>query len=218
VLTRSRGLSIILLALACLYGVADAFIKGHHGGTRSAIGNMSAPWALIPLLATAFVRPSRVVAGALIGASFTIAALASYLWVRVARGGGSHGYAALTVASLGNRWFVLGSIGGAALGALGAQLAKGRKWTAIGMISASLMVLEPLSRVVWATVKGEPPRTLIPSPEVWVVEVLCGGVAWFVLRNRLARGRYAVNSERSPTALGPLRVSDRDDQPYSMPN
>ena len=170
-------------------------MKGHHGGTRNAIGNVSAPWALIPFLAAAFIRPRRAIFGPFIGALSTVAALASYSLVRAARSGSPHRYAEMSLTSMDNRWFLLGIFGGAVLGALGALLAERRKWAAIGMLTASLLVLEPVARIIWALVMGEPPRTLIPSPGVWALEVLCGGVGLFAFHVCFARAHHALNRE-----------------------
>lgn len=118
------------------------------------------------------------------GALSTIAALASYSLARTARDAIPHVYVGMTLAPLENRWFLLGTIGGAVLGALGTLLAKRRKWTLFVAFIASLLILEPVLRVTWAMIKGEPPRTLVPSAGVWWIEVLCGGVIWFAFSIR----------------------------------
>jgi hypothetical protein len=101
----------------------------------------------------------------------------------------------MTLASLENRWFLLGTIGGAALGALGTLLATRRKWTLLVALTASLLILEPVLRVTWAMIKGEPPRTQVPIAEMWWIEVLCGGVIWFAFCIRLARNHLSLKRE-----------------------
>lgn len=119
--------SLALLILLCAFATLDAIVKGHHGGVRNAIGNISAPWALIPFLSGAFVLPRRLIVGASVGAVSTVAALACYSLVRVGVGfevGMQHRDASsMVIAAGGNRWFLLGALGGAGVGAVGSRLA-----------------------------------------------------------------------------------------------
>lgn len=185
---------VLLLLVVCVFAAVDAIIKGHHGGTRNAIGNVSAPWALIPFLSAAFLGTRRLAVGALVGATSTIAALASYSLVRAASGfgmGSQHRDASsLLIGSLGNRWFLLGALGGAAFGAIGSWLAVRGQWGLVTAVVTSLLVLEPAARITWAIAEGEDARTLVPDPAVWVVEVLCGSAAGlgFWLRGTFRRG------------------------------
>jgi Family of unknown function (DUF6518) len=187
--------TVLVLVAICAFATVDAIVKGHHGGTRNAIGNASAPWVLIPFLAGFFLRPRSLRFGALVGAVSTITALATYSIVRVVSGfnpgGRSQGDGAALITSLGNRWFLLGVIGGAALGALGSSLAVRRQWAAVAGVIASVLVMEPVARVIWAIVKGEAARTLVPSPVVWTAEVVCGCAVWAGFWLRSARHRSA---------------------------
>jgi hypothetical protein len=83
----------------------------------------------------------------------------------------------MVISSLENRWFVLGVLGGAALGAVGSRLAVHREWAVVAVVVASVLVMEPGARIVWAIANGEPARTLVPSPVVWTIEILCGCTA-----------------------------------------
>ena len=189
----------LTLLLVCAFATVDGLVKGHHGGMRNAVGNISAPWALVPLLASAFVKPFRLVLGALVGLASTLAALVCYSVVRaVAFGGGSQyrDTSSVVIAAATNRWFLLGAVGGAMLGAVGARLAIRRQWAVLATIAASLLVFEPAARILWALAKGEPARTLVPGPVVWFAEVCCGVAIVIVSRlrgdrivNRLRRGR-----------------------------
>jgi hypothetical protein len=182
-------LLLSLLAI-CAFAAIDAVIKGHHGGTRNAIGNVSAPWALIPFLSAAFVRPRRLAFGGLVGAGSAIAALACYSLVRpenaLAMGSEPRGISSLLVGSLGNRWLLLGALCGAVLGIVGSWLAKKKQWGLVTAVVTSLLVLEPGLRITWAIAKGEGARTMVPSPAVWVVEVLSGCAAGLVFWLRRA--------------------------------
>jgi hypothetical protein len=48
-MSRGRKLGLLLFA-AVGFGVLVAVIKGQEAGVRSALGNMSAPWMLVPFL------------------------------------------------------------------------------------------------------------------------------------------------------------------------
>ena len=78
---------LILFVVICAFAAVAAVVKGHHGGVRNAIGNLSAPWVFVPFLAGAFVLPRRLALGALVGTASTAAALACYSFVRAAGGG-----------------------------------------------------------------------------------------------------------------------------------
>jgi hypothetical protein len=188
----------LLLIVVCAFATVDALVKGHHGGMRNAVGNVSAPWALLPLLSGAFVKPRRLGFGALVGMASTLAALVCYSVVRaVAFGGGPQHRDAgsVVIAAATNRWFLLGAVGGALLGAAGARLAVRRQWAVLVAIAAAFLVLEPAARILWAVTKGEPARTLVPGPVVWLGEVCCG-VA-IVIGSRLRGDRIANRLRRS---------------------
>jgi hypothetical protein len=165
---------LLLFVGVCAFGVADAIVKGHHGGVRNAIGNVSAPWAILPFLAGAFVTPRRVGVGALAGAAASVAALASYSFVRA--GGSDIGGQGGLLAAAGNRWFILGFVGGFVLGAGGAWLAARGSWGLVIAIVASLFAIEPAVRMLWALTKSEPLGTLVPSRIVWSAEIFSGCV------------------------------------------
>jgi hypothetical protein len=174
-MSQKRRLKIPLAVLGVVaFTAADALIKGHHGGTRNAVGDISATWALLPFLAGTPVTSRRVaLSGVVAGASSTVFALATYAFVRASlysHGASHHALPAM----LGNRWLLLGVGGGAVLGLLGARLASRRRWNIVAAISASLLVAEPLARIVWASCRGESPRALLPSSSVWAIEVGCG--------------------------------------------
>src|SRR3954451_8426638 len=69
-----RGVSVVSLAFAALaFGATIAAIKGQDVGFRDALGNMSAPWVLVPFVAGARVR--SLWRGALLGVGVTLLAL-----------------------------------------------------------------------------------------------------------------------------------------------
>jgi hypothetical protein len=187
---RRQGLLqlVLILVVACAFAAVDAIVKGHHGGTRNAVGNLSAPWALIPFLSSAFALPRRRFTGAVVGTASTLAALASYSLVRMGAfgEGGSRGFDSFIASAAANRWFLFGAIGGAIVGATGSWLAAKGRWGMVIAAVASLLVLEPAARVLWAIAKGEAARTLVPTPTVWAVEILCGCAVALGFRLRTA--------------------------------
>jgi len=178
---------LILFVVICAFAAVAAVVKGHHGGVRNAIGNLSAPWVLVPFLAGAFVLPRRLALGALVGTASTAAALACYSFVRAA-GGGSGRASFDLIAASGNRWLLIGVIGGVGLGATGSWLAARGRWTVVTAVVAGLLVLEPVARMFWAITRGYPVGTFVPSPVVWSVEILCGCAS--VIGFHVLRARY----------------------------
>ena len=70
-MTGSRELAALLVG-GFAFGLAMAAIKGQDPGVRDAVGNMSAPWVLLPFLAG--TRYSRVLHSAWAGVAITLAA------------------------------------------------------------------------------------------------------------------------------------------------
>lgn len=195
--------SLALVLAICVFGAADTLIKGGHGGARNAVANISAPWLLISFLSAAIIAPRRISLGALVGALSTCAALVSYSTIRALRAfhtGGHAGLAANVTSALTNRWFLLGVAGGAALGAVGSRLARRRQWMAVALVVGSVLLMEPIARIIWAVAKDEPARTLVPSPTVWAIEVAVGSAASLavVLQNRQQRKRSDPSIHGSP--------------------
>ena len=63
---------------------------------------------------------------------------------------------------------------------------------AVALVAGSVLVLEPVARIIWALAKEEPARTLVLSPAIWTIEVVvgCTAVLAGVLRNR-QRGKHS---------------------------
>lgn len=167
---------LLIFVGVCAFGVLDAIVKGHHGGMRNVIGNISAPWAILPILAGSIAVPRRLAVGALAGVASTVAALASYALARgeSLRLSQSGGATLATISPIGNRWFLLGLVGGIALGASGSWFARRQRWGAVVVVVAGLLVLEPAARVLWAVMRGDAVSTFVPYRVVWGIEVLCG--------------------------------------------
>jgi hypothetical protein len=76
---RSRAVArVFLIFLAAMaFGVAMSVLKGNDVGIRDDIGNLSAPWLLLPFFAGAAMR-GRGLAGAAVGLAATSAALMAF--------------------------------------------------------------------------------------------------------------------------------------------
>jgi hypothetical protein len=106
----------------------------------------------------------------------------------------------MVLSPLTNRWLLLGVVGGAALGAAGSRLALRRQWMVVALVVGSALVMEPVARIIWALAKGEPARTLIPTPVVWSVEIMVGCAAMLVVvvRNLRRREHSAMPTRDAP--------------------
>jgi hypothetical protein len=156
---RGTGRAVLTLLVALAFGLVDAALKGHHGGLRDAVGNVSAPWLMLPLVAGAFITRGRPLVGALAGiASVLTALIAFYLVGQHILSLGVGGHSTRRALSLGaavtNRWFESGMIAGLGFGAVGAWLA-GRDL--LGMVAAALaalLVFEPAAHVAYMAALG----------------------------------------------------------------
>jgi hypothetical protein len=119
-MTGSRELAVLLVS-GFAFGLVMAAVKGQDAGVRDAVGNMSAPWVLLPFLAG--TRYPRILHSALAGVAITLAAffgfylaeaaildlgpLPWYTDLRLTLGSG-HAYEAWGIAS----GFLYGALGG----------------------------------------------------------------------------------------------------------
>ena len=164
----------ILLLVAAGFGIGDSVLKGNGGGIRSALGNTSAPWLLLPFAGGAVVGRGRMLLGAAVGLFLSLAALASFYaansyvlqlgphpWIVDLR---------LTFDG-GKKFFVLALLSGPVLGGLGGWWAR-TKSIVVPMGIAILFVLEPI--IAMATRSSG-------SAVVWAGEVMVGIVAVLLL-------------------------------------
>src|SRR5256885_12384344 len=114
--TMTRRLEIALLLLSGVaFGVLIAIVKGHDFDARDALGNLSAPWVLIPFVAG--TRFSRLWQSAAAGIAVTLAAFFGFYVAEAA------------ILDLGtDSWTVR----------LGLTLGSGRVWETWGLASGSV--------------------------------------------------------------------------------
>jgi hypothetical protein len=172
--TVSRVLLIVLAATA--FGVAMSVLKGNDVGIRDDIGNLSAPWLLLPFFAGAAMR-GRGLAGAAVGLAATYAALmAFYVANAFVLDLGPHSLLVdlrLTVGATGY-WFPRGLVSGPVFGALGA-LWRRRGYSTLAAVAVILLLdAEPLFWVAAHRTGGVASFDFEPSLVVSVGEALVG--------------------------------------------
>ncbi len=183
---RRRLLWVLLGAVA--FGVLIAVVKGQEDDVRNVIGNMSAPWVVLPFLAgMAFRRPLR---GALVGVLATeVAFLAFYVAEAVILDLGPHPWYVDLKLTVGTVYIyeTLGLVSGAVYGALGALFAK-RRTTRLTATVGAAFVAEPL--IVWVMWKGSiwGGPGILDYPALWIGEVVLG-LCLIALPYDLARRR-----------------------------
>lgn len=164
-----RRLATLVVA-AVAFGVGDSILKGNGGGVRSALGNTSAPWLLLPFAGGAIVGRERMAVGAAVGLALSLVALGSFYSANayVLQLGPHPWIVDMRLAfDGGKKFFVLAILSGPAFGLLGCWWAKTRSIVVpIGM--AILFVLEPFAAL--ATQSSG-------SAVVWAGEVAVGVVA-----------------------------------------
>ncbi len=169
-----RRLLLIVLA-AAVFGAAMSIIKGNGVGIRDDIGNLSAPWLLLPFFAGAAVRGGRR-AGAAAGLAATLAALIGfYVANAFVLDLGPHSLRndlRLTVGGSGY-WLLRGFVSGPVLGALGA-LWRRRGYSTLGVAVILLLDAEPLFWAVAHRTGGVASFDFHPSLAVSLGEALVG--------------------------------------------
>lgn len=173
----ARTPAIRLLAAAIGFGVLVAAIKGQDPGVRDALGNMSAPWVVVPFLAG--MRCPSVSRATLMGVGCTLAAFLGFYAAEAAiLDLGSHPWYVDLRLTLGagriyEEW---GLASGALYGALGGLWAT-RRLAAAPLAVALAFICEPaivlaLERAgVWGGSGG-----LLTYPALWVAELAVGVV------------------------------------------
>lgn len=172
----SRRPPVLLLA-AFLFGLAVAVVKGSDAGVRDSIGNISAPWLLLPYLAGMTARNWR--RGALLGATACFVALAGfYVAEAIVLDLGDHPLLtdlALTLGA-GRIYFIAGAIFGPIFGAVG-RASRGRRLPVTALVVGFLLVGEPPAVFAALAAYGVNPSytgMVIAYPGLWIGELVLG--------------------------------------------
>jgi hypothetical protein len=149
-----------ILAMALLFGVVASYVKGFDAGLRGDLGNLSAPWVLLPFLAALSCR--SIVRGAWVGLTASVIALVGFYAVQTFMlqghlGGGGYLRELVTEVRANRIYLLAGAATGPAFGALGAWFGRTyRQWTWVAV--GGLLVGEIC---VVALVQGQ---QLLPAP------------------------------------------------------
>jgi hypothetical protein len=169
---------VVVGVVAVSFGVLMSALKGNGGGIRDQIGNLSAPWLLLPFLASAYASRGRILRGALVGVAVSMLALCGfYVANSLVLQLGPHPWIddLRLAVSGGRRWFVLAFLSGPTLGAIG-SLWRRTGANLVALLTFALLVAEPLAD--WVLQGGAAPGWVTGlQPIVWVGESAVGVIA-----------------------------------------
>jgi hypothetical protein len=171
-----RRLSLASLVLAALaFGAAIAVIKGQDVGFRDALGNMSAPWVLVPFVVG--MRARSLWRGALLGLTVTLLALLGFYVAEAAvLDLGSHPWwVDLQLTMKWNLYDSWGIVSGLLYGSLGA-LWSARRSLVAGVAVGVAFLGEPVVAFLLAHA-GIWDAELLHYTWLWVAEVIAGMAA-----------------------------------------
>jgi hypothetical protein len=173
----ARAAGIILAAL--LFGVAVAVLKGGSTGIRDSLGNVSAPWLLLPYFAGRATR--GWLKGSLLGLAACLTSLAGF-YIAEAFILDLGGHPVLTNLALtlgaGRSYFIAGIVVGPLFGAIGGAAGRYR-----GLITATVVGLtlvgEPLAVFAWLAgqhIDAADTGFVVQYPALWIGEIVLGCV------------------------------------------
>jgi Family of unknown function (DUF6518) len=191
-----RTISVMIGAVA--FGVIAAILKGNDAGVRDSIGNISAPWLLLPFFAGRTQR--GVLRGAAIGAdACLLACVGFYAAESIVLDLGPHSW--LTDLQLavraGRQYFLAAIICGPLFGVLGAAQPRWRRVLTAGVVGLTL-IGEPPAVFLWLARTGVAPSDtgmVTAYPILWIGEMVLGLALMIVVTLRsygsLGRSRSA---------------------------
>jgi hypothetical protein len=171
----------LVLVVACGFGVAESLFKGDYVGLRGGIGNLAAPWIVLPMACAAVAAPGRLGHGAAIGLITTLAALLGfYLANAYLLNLGPHSslHDVAYMLETNSVWFKAGVISGPVTGALGSWLIRRGRF-ALAAVGAAVVVCEPF--VVYLYLHLRLGAVIAPGGSDWraayVLEAVAGVIA-----------------------------------------
>jgi hypothetical protein len=141
---RTAPALLLVVLAAAAFGAAMSVLKGNDVGIRDDIGNLSAPWLLLPFFAGAAMQRRELAAVAGLAAT-VVALVAFYVANAFVLDLGPHSLATdlrLTLGATGY-WLPRGLVSGPVFGALGG-LWRRRGYPTIGVAVLLLLDAEPL--------------------------------------------------------------------------
>ena len=182
---RARSTPLLFLLLGLMFGVTAALFKGEDWGVRTIVGNLSAPWLVLPFVA-GWSRRSFAAAAALGAATSVLSVVGFYVCYALVFSLVNSHTVSTDVAVL-----VGGLVTGPVCGALGYWW-RARRSLAAGLAVGAAFLVEPLAQLALGRV-GQVPvghTSVLAHPLVFALEALIGFAVcgWFVAA-RLARGK-----------------------------
>jgi len=180
---------------AFAFGVAVAAIKGQDVGVRDALGNLSAPWVLVPFVAGTCVRSAW--RGAFVGVVVTLVALAGFYTAEAAvLDLGPHPwYVDLRLTLHWNIYATWGIASGLLYGALGAIWSRRRSVAAAAAVGLAFAAEPLIVLVLWRGGIWGDGGLLLHYRWLWSAEILAG-LAAIAYAYQTAR-RAAVRETRA---------------------
>ncbi|MGA2805183.1 MAG: hypothetical protein ABSF89_12480 [Acidimicrobiales bacterium] len=178
------GVVLVVCTAALAFGVGMSVLHGSGGGFRAQIGNVSAPWLLLPLVAGTVAGEQHFGLGALVGGVASLVALIAFYVSNIyVLGFTGHPWPVEVGLALrsGTYFIRIGLVSGPVFGALG-TVGRRRHSVAVALLAAGLFVFEPLAWLVyfWSG-PGPDPLGMLAYPAVWVTESIVGLVACSVI-------------------------------------
>ena len=184
---------VLLLVSGFAFGLVMAAVKGQDAGVRDAVGNMSAPWVLVPFLAG--TRSSRILHSALAGVATTLAAFFGFYLAEAAilDLGPLPWYTELRLTlGSGHVYEVWGIASGLIYGALGG-LWRGRSLLAAPIALGLAFICEPLAVLTVERAGLWGGGGLLDYRWLWISEVTIGlAITCFVFGGARSRVRSST--------------------------
>jgi len=186
--------TLAIATFAVVFGVLVAVLKGGDAGLRDSLGNVSAPWLLLPYFAGTGSR--GLLRGAALGLSACLAALLGfYVAESVVLDLGPHPWLtdlALTL-SAGRIYFTAALISGPVMGAIGGAF---ERRTLVSAVVVGLTLMgEPLVVFLYQASHGIDPGEsgmVIGYPVLWIGEVVLGFVLSAAMLARRSRSTAVI--------------------------
>jgi hypothetical protein len=191
---------------AAAFGALESIVKGNDAGVRDGIGNLSAPWVIVPLLAGAVGSRGNTLLGGLVGLLTSLAALVGFYMANafvLDLGPHSSLHDIGLTLNVGNMWFKAGAMSGPAMGAVGACASR-RGGLVLAWSVVGLVVFEPL--VVYLAYLASDGRFAAGDGQwngIYAAEAALGAVAAVALwrARSTARDRFSRLRPRASGAV-----------------
>jgi hypothetical protein len=175
------------IVISALFGVVVAVVKGGDAGVRDSLGNMSAPWLLLPYFAGTMTR--GWIRGAVVGIAACLASLvAFYAAEAFVLDLGGHWVLTNLRLTLGaiNVYYEAGMMGAPVLGAIGGAHVRCQPMATAAVVGLAL-VGEPLVVFAWfarAGMSASETGLVVQYPALWIGEMVLGVVLFLGMMAR----------------------------------